>query len=220
MPKMHKNTIDLTGQTFGKLLVLAYAGRRKKRVRWRCKCLACGSVKDYQAGNLRKGLSTQCRGCPAKRREPPVFQAGYHSWKRIVQTGDICKQWDSFEAFIANMGEPPKGKRHLVRTDPAKPYQPGNCTWSPCRLPRLLTHNGRTMSISDWAQELGLSKQGLHLRLKKMTVHEALTYRLHQRLRWQAGRTLVCAAVSADSRSGQVSRDLHHALRPYPGKQV
>ncbi len=69
VPEMHRSTIDLTGQTFGQLLVLAYAGSRKGSIRWRCKCLACGSVRDYYGRNLRSGLSTACHRCPAKRKE-------------------------------------------------------------------------------------------------------------------------------------------------------
>ena len=179
MPEMGRPTIDLTGQTFGRLLVLAYAGRRKKNTLWRCKCLACGSVKTYYGSNLRCGRSTQCDGCPAK---PPKRksdqrhrQPGYLSWKKIVDSGQACKRWLTFEKFIADMGKPPKGKRYLVRLDPAKPYRPSNCTWSAFAKAKLLTHNGQTMSLTEWAREIGLSREALYLRLKKMPVREALS---------------------------------------------
>ncbi len=178
-PKMHKRTIDLTGQTFGQLLVLAYAGRRKKNTYWRCKCLACGSIKDYFGANLRSRASTQCFPCPAKPRKPRTRQdhhpPGYHSWKRIVGNGETCKRWLSFERFIADMGEPPKGKRRVLRLDETKPYSRTNCVWACQGRTRFLTHNGRTMCISEWARELGVSHQAIRLRLNKMSVHEALT---------------------------------------------
>ncbi len=178
-PKMHRQTIDLTGETFGQLLVLAYAGRRKRNTYWRCQCLACGSVKDYQGSNLRSGTSTQCFHCPAKPRKkaktsdnrPP----GYRSWKKIVGSGQACKRWLSFERFIADMGEPPKGKRRVLRLDDTKPYSRTNCVWVCQGQARFLTHNGRTMCISEWARELGVSHETIRLRLKKMSVHEALT---------------------------------------------
>ena len=175
MPKIPRQVMDLTGQTYGQLLVLAYAGRKNNRTYWRCKCLACGSVRDYQASNLRGGFSTQCNYCPAKRKQRKRAPAGYHSWKRILRTSQVCQRWLSFEKFIADMGEPPKGKPFLVRMDPTEPYKPSNCKWSAFITATLLTHNGRTMSISDWARELNMSKQALHLRLKKMPVHEALS---------------------------------------------
>ncbi len=178
MPKMHKQTIDLTGQTFGQLLVLAYAGRRKKNTCWRCKCLACGSVKNYYGSNLCKGLSTQCQRCPAKppkrRSDQRCRQPGYLSWKKMTKRGEVCKRWLSFETFIADMGEPTKGKRFLTRIDPTKPYKPGNCTWAAGATVRLLKYKGRAMSVSDWSRELGLSRQTLYDRLRKMSVHKAL----------------------------------------------
>ncbi len=179
MAKLPKKATDLTGQTFGQLLVLAYAGRRKGSLRWRCKCLACGSVKDYYAGNLRRGLSTQCLYCPAKPRKKPSDQRcrrpGYRSWKKIIGSGKACKRWLSFETFIADMGEPPEGKRRLMRIDDTKPYSRTNCAWVVAGPARFLTHNGHTMSLAEWARELGLSAQSIRNRLKKMPVHEALS---------------------------------------------
>ncbi len=243
-PKMHKQTIDLSGQTFGQLLVLAYAGVRKRNTYWRCKCLACGSVRDYKASNLRAGNSTACHHCPAKRKGGKWGRPIYTRWLKIINTGEVCKRWQSFEKFAADVGAPPKDKKFLVRIDPTKPYkpsncvwtnngtfvlaqstrvlaivawkrviksghmcqrwlsfeafmadmgeppkhkpylkqidltkqfEPGNCLWATSHRSRLLTHNGRTMSMSDWARELGISKQAVFLRLKKMSVHEALT---------------------------------------------
>ena len=249
MPELPKQTIDLTGQTFGQLLVLAYSGRRNRQTFWTCKCLACGSVKDYRAGNLRTGLSTACHRCPAKK-ERKWDRPIYMRWRRVIGTGEVCKRWLSFEKFVADMGEPPKDKRFLLRPDATKPYGPGNCVWAenstlvlthtrrvlakmawsravrvgqvcerwcsfetfvadmgeppedkPCLLRidstkpykpgncawaprgnvRLLTHNGRTMSLSGWAKELGISHQAMFLRLKKMPVHEALTRPVRKR---------------------------------------
>jgi len=42
--------------------------------------------------------------------------------------------------------------------------------------PHLITFNGHTRSISDWARVLGLTKQALLLRLKRLPIHEALVY--------------------------------------------
>lgn len=55
--------IDLTGQTFGHLQVVAIAGRdRFGRVRWRCKCLRCGRTPVVSADHLRRGHTRTC-GC-------------------------------------------------------------------------------------------------------------------------------------------------------------
>lgn len=40
-----------------------------------------------------------------------------------------------------------------------------------------ITFNGETMNVSQWAVRLGISRQRLHQRLKKMTVEQALSRR-------------------------------------------
>lgn len=40
---------------------------------------------------------------------------------------------------------------------------------------KLITHNGRTMTITDWAKELKTSRSALAYRFKTMSVEEALT---------------------------------------------
>ena len=92
-----------------------------------------------------------------------------------MRTGKVCKRWRSFENFIADMGEPPKGKRFLIRIEGTAPYKPGNCRWSSGSTTHMLTYGGRAMLLKEWAREIGLSRQALHERLKKMPIHEALS---------------------------------------------
>jgi hypothetical protein len=40
---------------------------------------------------------------------------------------------------------------------------------------RMITYDGATRNIADWAIHIGISSKGLRYRLKKMSVHEALT---------------------------------------------
>ena len=60
------NFIDMTGQRFGRLLVLGNAESKtrpngSKRSMWKCKC-DCGNIKIVGGTNLRRGLTTSC-GC-------------------------------------------------------------------------------------------------------------------------------------------------------------
>lgn len=53
--------VDLTGQKFGRLTVLSYAGKRGKHALWHCKC-DCGEVRIVQGRNLKTGNTVSC-GC-------------------------------------------------------------------------------------------------------------------------------------------------------------
>lgn len=53
-------TIDLTGQRFGRLVVLEYAGKDKHRAfLWLCRC-DCGEIKVVRASGLRTGHTKSC----------------------------------------------------------------------------------------------------------------------------------------------------------------
>jgi len=96
----------------------------------------------------------------------------------------VCERWKtSFEAFKQDMGERPSKASTLDRIDNQKGYEPGNCRWvtmaeqnknrSHCVL---LTHNGTTQNITEWAQALNMRPQTLTERLRLgWTTERALT---------------------------------------------
>ena len=57
MPKLR----DLTGQTFGKLIVVNFAGSNNRRAMWLCKC-ECGNEKTVASSSLTLGRTKSC-GC-------------------------------------------------------------------------------------------------------------------------------------------------------------
>lgn len=86
----------------------------------------------------------------------------------------VCDRWDSFENFLADMGEAPAGKQ-LDRIDNDKGYSPENCQWTTPRencLNRSTTHwiefNGVKKCITEWAAGLGLTRQAVHRRIAVM----------------------------------------------------
>lgn len=56
-----KKMIDLTGQIFGRLTIIEYAGKKNKIIRWKCKCI-CGNIKIISGKNLKSGQTKSC-GC-------------------------------------------------------------------------------------------------------------------------------------------------------------
>ncbi len=95
----------------------------------------------------------------------------------------IEPRWrDSFENFFQDMGERPEGMT-LDRKDSTKDYGPGNCRWATTLDQNknrtsnvLLTLNGETLIVADWARRLGCKVSALRMRLSKgWSVEKALT---------------------------------------------
>lgn len=78
----------------------------------------------------------------------------------------VCLRWrEDFMAFYKDMGEKPTRQHTLDRIDPNGNYEPSNCRWATKmeqannrRDNKHFTHNGRTQTLSRWADELGMSR--------------------------------------------------------------
>jgi hypothetical protein len=101
----------------------------------------------------------------------------------------VCARWmSSFEAFWADMGERPPNMT-LDRIDSAAGYSPENCRWATpkqqannMRTNRLLTLDGETKTMSEWAEAIGIRVQTLHERIKRgWDVRRALTQPVQKR---------------------------------------
>jgi len=95
----------------------------------------------------------------------------------------VCSRWLSFENFLADMGEKPAGTS-LDRKDNDGNYCPENCRWATRnqqnrnrRSNRLLTYDGVTKCLVEWAETIGISKRTLANRVNRggWSVEKALT---------------------------------------------
>lgn len=83
----------------------------------------------------------------------------------------VCDRWLDHGAFLADMGQRPPGHT-LERIDVNGHYEPGNCRWATPmeqannrRNNRLITYEGQTHTVAEWARRVGLTKGCLLHRL-------------------------------------------------------
>jgi hypothetical protein len=133
----------------------------------------CSSCKAGQKNKNPNAMSSRNSWYGMKRRCNCPNQNGYERYGGRGITYD--PKWETFEGFYADMGDRPGPGYDLDRIDNNGNYCKENCRWvthlENCknrggrRPTRLYTFNGKTLCISDWAKELGLTPQSLQKRL-------------------------------------------------------
>ena len=94
----------------------------------------------------------------------------------------VCDSWHKFQNFYADMGDRPE-RATLERIDNNGDYEPSNVKWETRYTQsrnksnnHLLTLNGQTKILSDWARELKITPNAILRRIKKgMTEEQALS---------------------------------------------
>lgn len=187
--------IDIAGQRFGKLVVVSRViDNTKSGTIWVCLC-DCGQEKIVAARHLKSGDTVSC-GCfsaeaTGKRSKTHGMSKSrsYSIWSGMKQRCEnprspefylygergvsVCAEWkESFEAFLADMGEAPVGKT-LDRRDVDLGYSPENCRWATIeeqnnntRKNRFITVGEETLSYTQWSKRLGGNPNLVYLRIR------------------------------------------------------
>lgn len=183
------------GERFGMLRVAGYTFPDQY-----VKCVCdCGNQSSPTIGNLRRGLSRSC-GCTRYSHLKSGTEE-HRIWLQMryrcsAQTSPdyaryggrgikVCARWDSFEAFMEDMGPRPSQLHSLDRVDNSGNYEPGNVRWASKteqarnRYDTLMSEfNGRTQSLAAWAEECGLVYSTVVHRLERgWTIEQALSRR-------------------------------------------
>lgn len=213
------NARDLRGQRFGRLLVIkpAIHSLTKKgvaRIGWVCAC-DCGTTRVFRGDFIaRHSLSCGCRSrelaLARATRHGMTNTSTWHSWHGMKNRClnpkargypaygavgiTVCKAWQMFDTFFADMGDKPTLK-HSIDRWPNKHggYWCGKCAecsinewplnvrWATPkeqarnkRNTMMLTFKDQTKSLAEWSEITGVPLQRIRVRFKEGYPPEAV----------------------------------------------
>ena len=187
---------DIAGMQFGRLTAITYSHTNRSFRYWWLKC-ACGAyvlrtdIRTPQScGCLRNELSAErCRKRATNNWSKDPL---YKRWKGILHRCHnpkykayrnygargifICDEWrhnfSAFKAWSTENGYRPE--LDIDRRDNDGPYSPHNCRFVPrivnannTRANRLLTHNGKTMTLAQASRYFSIHHNFISRRLQK-----------------------------------------------------
>jgi len=100
------------------------------------------------------------------------YQSGNKSYAHYGARGiRVCRRWLDLRNFVADMGMKPPGLT-IERIDNNKGYSPKNCKWATRQEQarnrsnnHFIAHGGKTLCITDWAKELGITQSAINHRI-------------------------------------------------------
>lgn len=203
-----RGAVDLTDVRFTNLVAIAPVGRDIQRhIMWLCYC-DCGSEVLVCSANLTR---KQVRSCGCKIPNKPKRNPLRNTWNGMISRctnpknsgyknyGErgitVCKEWlNSFDAFYDHVRQLEHYKEKgysLDRINNDLGYFPGNIRWATRNqqsrnksINRIITFNGESKCLTEWAEQIGIHTTTLHLRLKHgWTIERALTTKLKIHIR-------------------------------------
>lgn len=191
--KLLDDSVDLTGQVFGRWIVLNRNPQLHNE--WICEC-SCDdhTISSIKTHSLINGETKSC-GCLNKElMRKRQFKHGmtnthlYGTWGKIKHSnnGCICDEWrtdfNEFYKWAIQSGY--DEQLMLLRYDQNKEFSPSNCFWGTNydknrkrKNNLFFTYNGKTQTLQDWSNELDINITTLRNRLfrSKMPVEKAFS---------------------------------------------
>lgn len=156
---------------------------------------SCGCLKGAAVA-----LAKTTHGCTSKL-TPSSFRSEYTIWKDIRKRCNnpnhtfyhryggrglsVSVAWATFANFLADMGPRPSSKHSIDRIDNEKGYCKENCRWVTqkqqmrnCSINHLISYDGKTLCLSEWAELTGHPSSLIRHRLKRgWTPQQALEFK-------------------------------------------
>jgi hypothetical protein len=145
---------DITGQKYGRLIVLEFAGTHKRNALWKCRC-ECGNEKVIAGRNLKNGNVKSCGCLRSEKTISRNYKHGEintHLYKIFNQMRnrcnnpnhkdfkdyggrgiEVCQEWNDISAFLLfrdwAISQGYKDGLSIDRRENDKGYSPDNCRW-------------------------------------------------------------------------------------------
>lgn len=188
--------IDLTGKRYNHLFVIEKDNTKDNgNTYWKCKC-DCGNFTSVSGKNLKANAVKSC-GCLRKTApnkthglsntreyrkwvniKKRCYDPSYAAYKNYGGRGiKMCDQWhNSFEAFYKWIKEHrTSDDQSIDRIDNNGDYSPDNCRMTDAkvqannrRMCHYYSHDGKTQTLMQWCEELGLDYKRTHNRIFKL----------------------------------------------------
>lgn len=171
-----------------------------------CKC-SCGEIVKMQASRIlgyrsryascnvegHRYIKPAKHGCARKGKTKPIFNIWVSMWQRCSNPNNsawkryggrgikVCRRWEIFQNFKADMGERPSSNHSIERVDNDGDYTPHNCRWGTKKEQAnnrisntIITAFGKRKTIAQWSEITGLSVKSISGRRRSGWCDEAI----------------------------------------------